>query len=46
MIDEKIGEDLQVFLDLENGEYFKVDLTYPLQMLFDDVVSFVSTTFD
>lgn len=46
MIKENIDEDLRVFLDLENGESFKVDLTFPLQMLFDDVINFVSTTFD
>lgn len=46
MIKENVDDDLKLFLDLDNGHYLKVDLTFPLQMLFDDVISFVSTTFD
>lgn len=34
----------EVFLDLNNGEYLKFDMTLPLQMLFDDVFNFVSKT--
>ena len=34
----------EVFLDMNNGEYLKFDLTLPLQMLFDDVFTFVSKT--
>ena len=47
MIKENTDDDLKLFLDLDNnGHYIKVDLTFPLQMLFDDVINFVSTTFD
>ena len=34
----------EVFLDLNNGEYLQFDMTLPLQMLFDDVMTFVSKT--
>lgn len=34
----------EVFLDLNNGEYLQFDMTLPLQMLFDDAISFVSKT--
>ena len=32
----------EVFLDLNNGEYLQFDMTLPLQILFDDVMNFVS----
>lgn len=32
----------EIFFDLENGKQFKVDMTLPLQVLFDDVMTFVS----
>jgi hypothetical protein len=34
----------EVFLDLNNGEYLQFDMTLPLQMLFDDIMTFVSKT--
>ena len=37
-------ERQQIFLDLNNGEYLKIDVTLPLQMLFDDVMTFVCKT--
>ncbi len=33
---------VEVFVDLNNGEYLQFDMTLPLQMLFDDVMNFVS----
>lgn len=40
-VKEKVSE---VFVDLNNGEYLQFDMTLPLQMLFDDVMTFVSKT--
>lgn len=34
----------EVFVDLNNGEYLKFDMTLPIQILFDDVMNFVSKT--
>lgn len=34
----------EVFFDLNNGEYLQFDMTLPLQILFDDVMNFVSKT--
>lgn len=34
----------EVFLDLNNGEYLRFDMTLPIQILFDDVMNFVSKT--
>ena len=34
----------EVFLDLNNGEYLQFDMTLPMQILFDDVMNFVSKT--
>ena len=34
----------EVFFDLSNGEFIKIDMNLPLQMLFDDVMTFVSQT--
>lgn len=34
----------EVFVDLQNGEYLQFDMTLPIQMLFDDVMTFVSKT--
>ena len=36
--------ETEVFLDLNNGEYLQFDMTLPLQILFDDVMNFVSKT--
>ena len=36
--------ELVVFLDLNNGEYLQFDMTLPIQILFDDVMNFVSKT--
>ena len=32
----------EVFIDLDNGEYLHVDMTLPIQILFDDAINFVS----
>lgn len=34
----------EVFVDLNNGEYLQFDMTLPIQILFDDVMNFVSKT--
>ncbi len=34
----------EVFLELNNGEYLQFDMTLPIQILFDDVMNFVSKT--
>lgn len=46
MISEKDVEtrETEVFVDLNNGEYLQFDMTLPLQILFDDVMNFVSKT--
>ena len=44
MIEEKLADVQEVFFEVNNGEYVKVDMTLPLQMLFDDVMTFVSIT--
>lgn len=46
MISEKVAEarETEVFVDLNNGEYLQFDMTLPLQILFDDVMNFVSKT--
>lgn len=46
MINEATAESstTKIFVEQENGEYQEVDMTLPLQMLFDDVISFVSKT--
>lgn len=36
--------ECEVYLDLNNGEYLQFDMTLPMQMLFDDVFTFVSKT--
>ena len=45
MISEKEAEarETEVFVDLNNGEYLKFDMTLPLQILYD-VMNFVSKT--
>ena len=46
MINEQKAEEQtqKVFLDLNNGEYLQFDMTLPIQILFDDVMNFVSKT--
>lgn len=46
MINEAAAENstTEVFVDMNNGEYLKFNMTLPLQMLFDDVMTFVSKT--
>ncbi len=44
MIEEKLADVQKVFFELDKGEFMNVDMTLPLQMLFDDVMSFVSVT--
>jgi len=34
----------EVFIDMQNGEYLQFDITLPIQVLFDDVMTFVSQT--
>ncbi len=41
MVDTKEPE---VFLEVNNGEYLQFDMTLPIQILFDDVMTFVSKT--
>ena len=38
------NRETEVFLDLNNGEYLQFDMTLPIQILFDDVMNFVSKT--
>ena len=44
MIEEKSAEVQKVFFEVDKGEYVNFDMTLPLQILFDDVISFVSKT--
>ncbi len=37
-------EQTEIIVDMQNGEYLQFDMTLPLQMLFDDVMNFVSKT--
>ncbi len=41
MVDKSVPE---VFIDLNNGEFLQFDMTLPIQILFDDVMNFVSKT--
>ena len=38
------NRDTEVILDLNNGEYLQFDMTLPMQILFDDVMNFISKT--
>ncbi len=40
-IDKAVPE---VFLEVNNGEYLQFDMTLPIQILFDDIMNFVSKT--
>ena len=42
--DENYAEAQKVFFEVDNGEFVNFDMTLPLQMLFDDVMTFVSVT--
>ena len=42
--DENYSEVQKVFFEVDNGEFVNFDMTLPLQMLFDDVMTFVSVT--
>ena len=44
MLDEKLAERefQKVFLQVDKNEYIEMDMSLPLQMLFDDVITFVS----
>lgn len=44
MMDAAEMNQTEVFVDLQNGEYLQFDMTLPIQMLFDDVMTFVSKT--
>lgn len=33
-----------IFVEKENGKYEEYDMTLPLQMLFDDIITFISKT--
>lgn len=37
-------ENTEIFLEVDKGEYIQLDMNLPLQMLFDDVMTFVSKT--
>lgn len=36
------NEITEIFLQVQNGEFLKIDMTLPLQMLFDDAMTFIS----
>lgn len=38
------NKEPEVFIDLNNGEYLQFDMTLPIQILFDNVMNFVSKT--
>ena len=42
--EENLAETQKVFFEVESGEFVNFDMTLPLQMLFDDVMTFVSVT--
>lgn len=42
--EENYAEAQKVFFEIERGEFVNFDMTLPLQMLFDDVMTFVSVT--
>ena len=42
--DVKTEKAPEVIVDLNNGEYLQFDVTLALQILFDDVMTFVSKT--
>jgi hypothetical protein len=42
--DENMAEVQRVFFEVNNGEFMDFDMTLPLQMLFDDVMTFISVT--
>lgn len=42
--DENLTDVQKVFFEVNNGEFMNFDMTLPLQMLFDDVMTFVSVT--
>ena len=46
MKEEVVSENSvpDIYFDMNNGEYVKIDMSLPLQMLFDDVMTFVSKT--
>lgn len=37
-------EPAEIIIDMDNGEYMQFDMTLPLQVLFDDIMTFVSKT--
>jgi len=42
--DENMTDIQKVSFEVNNGEFMDFDMTLPLQMLFDDVMTFVSIT--
>jgi len=44
MIDEKLNDMPEVFFEVDKGEYVQVEMSLPLQILFDNVLEFVSKT--
>ena len=42
--EEKLTDPQGVFFEVNSGEFVKFDMTLPLQILFDDVMTFVSVT--
>lgn len=46
MISESTVENsmTKVFVELDSGKVNEIDMSLPLQMLFDDVITFISKT--
>ncbi len=46
MISETTVENsmAKVFVELDSGKFKEIDISLPLQMLFDDVMTFISKT--
>ena len=36
----------KIFVGMDNGEFMELNMAIPLQILFDDVITFVTKTFD
>ncbi len=42
MVETSESQQTEIFLEQKNGEFVQIDMTLPLQILFDDVMTFVS----
>lgn len=38
------NEEMEIFFETDDGLFHRTDMTLPLQMLFDDIMTFVSIT--